>query len=620
MLLPFFIFLTLLVLAWRKLLLEGLLPIDGNMIAVSYPNWRLARSLWENPRLPLWNSWRNMGTLHSADPITSALYPLQWIFSASGDFPEYVRLWVVFHSLLAAGFAAALAWRWTKRPSSCIGAAFTSALNGFFMARIVFPHHLASASWLMPVLYAVETQSCAGIGAGLAMQWLAGYPTFSLLTVLAAGILAFAKGGKSLKALAKGGLWAAGLSAVQLLPFLELLSLSSRGWQLNASMATQFSIPALQLFKELALPQWMAASPRLAGDPAMVSFYIGLPALILAGLGAAKGGRLGKFLLLGSASCLLLSLGRHIPGYAACGLTRLFRYPANWLFPASGFLALLAALGLSHLKSRWAWGAALLIGADLVLFAQYPKSAWGKPEFLSAPPALARTIQGLPRPCRVYHEEGLMRAWAQGTLEAEEDYLLMRDFLAPSYGMAFGIEDISNYQTLRLKKSDEYRAQLASVKTQELLDRAGACLVIGLKSPAAKVERSNVLVRFNPRARPRVFIQDGEGKAAVARHAPGKVEAEVEARGPVTLVFAEMNYPGWKAEVDGGKAKIGEDAEPFLSLRLPPGKHRVIFRFSPASFWLGLLASALSLAGLALSCAQDIRVFLKHGLKREAHF
>ncbi|MCR4296789.1 MAG: hypothetical protein NUW21_14745, partial [Elusimicrobia bacterium] len=78
--------LALLCIAWKPLLLQGLIPVDGNMIAVTYPNWTLARSLWLNPRLPLWNSLRNMGAPYLADPITSALYPPQWLLTLLPDF------------------------------------------------------------------------------------------------------------------------------------------------------------------------------------------------------------------------------------------------------------------------------------------------------------------------------------------------------------------------------------------------------------------------------------------------------------------------------------------------------------------------------------------------------
>src|SRR5271167_4192290 len=108
--------LFLLCLCWRRLLLQNLIPVDGNVIAVTYPNWELARSLWLHPHLPLWNPLRSMGSPYLADPITSALYPPLWILSALPDYVDFLRMWVVLHTILSAGFLGALAYRWYKDP------------------------------------------------------------------------------------------------------------------------------------------------------------------------------------------------------------------------------------------------------------------------------------------------------------------------------------------------------------------------------------------------------------------------------------------------------------------------------------------------------------------------
>src|SRR5581483_11474895 len=351
----------------------------------------------------------------------------------------FLRVWVVFHSLLSGSFLAALVYRWKKDAPAAAAAACLGALNGFFMARVVFPHCFASQAWLPAILFALEAGSPIGVGAAFAMQWLAGYPTYSLLSMIAAALWALRRGRAGLRTLAIGGTVALGLSAAQLLPFLELLALSSRGFTVSADFAGQFSMPPLQLLKELFVPQWMWIDPGVAGDPAMETFYIGPLALGSALWAAAKDGKTSRGLAASSAAFFLLSLGRFLPGFGALPFFHLFRSPSNWLLPASVAASLLASAGIARLPSRrLRWTVAALVAVDLAMFAQPAKSAWSKPSFFSDTPFLVQSVESWPRPLRLLHSRHLMETWGRGRLEREEDYLLMRDYLAPSFGMAFG--------------------------------------------------------------------------------------------------------------------------------------------------------------------------------------
>lgn len=588
---------------WWRLLLRNLIPVDGNVIAVSYPNWVLAKSVWREPRLLFWNPMRSMGTPHLADPITSALYPPLWLLSLLPDYPSFLRAWVVLHSLISAGFLAALVYRWKKSPAAAAGAAALGAFNGFFMARVVFPHCFASQAWLPAVLFFQEIGSPVGIGICLALQWLAGYPTYSLITGAAALAWSLRRGRRGLVNLAKGGAIALGLAAAQLLPFLEFLSLSSRGFAVNPDFAGQFSVPPLQLLKEIFVPLWMSINPEVAGDPAMATFYTGLPAVVLAIWAAWRGRRTERGLAIASLCFFVLTLGKYLPGFSAVPFSHLFRSPSNWLLPATIATSLLAAAGIARFKSSvWGWAAAVLIALDLALFAQPVKSAWSKPTFLTDVPFVAQTVDSWPRPIRIFHTRHLMETWGRGKLENEEDYLLMRDYLAPSYGMAFGLGDASNYQTLRLASAEHYRLRLGNTaENSPLLDWAGINLVIFLDERAQRVERPYLHLRRNPNAKSRVFLLESDrGKVAISHYSPGKIRAELELEKPQTVVLSEMDYPGWRVRVDGKSTRHQRFEDAFVSVVLPPGHHVVDFRFNPWSFWFGLLISLATIGGLVL--------------------
>lgn len=584
-------------LLWRRLLLQGLVPVDGNMIAVTYPNWRLARSLWTQPRLPLWNPFRGMGAPHAADPITSALYPPLLLLSGLADFHDFLSVWVVGHTLLAAFFTGALAWRWYRNPRAALAAALLGGCNGFFTARVIFQHHFAAAAWLPAALFFQETSSEFGVGLCLALQWLAGYPPFSLLSALLLLGLAAQQGRAGLIRLLRGSLWAAGLAAVQWIPFLELLRLSGRGVILGAASAAQFSLPPAQLLKELFLPQWYGLAPSLAGDPAMVCVYAGLAATGLALLGIGAGSRERRLGCALGVFCLL-SLGSYLPGYDRLTPLHVFRYPANWLFLVAAVTPLLCAAGLARLRdAQLQWAAVVLVAADLLGFSQYARTAWADPRFLSEPPALAREAAALPPPQRLYHSEPLLRAWGRGTLNTPEDYALMRDFLAPSYGMAFGLQDITNYQTLRLKSAESYRARLeAAGPRSPLLDWTGASLILTLASEKAPLSRGNIRVWRNPKAAPRVFFADSPRRVELRDYRPGRVLAATRDAAAGTVVLSEADYPGWRVLLDGRETEHVRWADFFVAVPVPPGRHELLFEFSPRSFWIGLWITLLTLA------------------------
>jgi hypothetical protein len=63
------------------------------------------------------------------------------------------------------------------------------------------------------------------------------------------------------------------------------------------------------------------------------------------------------------------------------------------------------------------------------------------------------------------------------------------------------------------------------------------------------------------------------------------------------LYASDTYYPGWRAYVDGRETKIYRANLAFRAIEVPKGRHTVVFRYVPVSFYVGL---SLTLLGIAL--------------------
>ncbi len=71
------------------------------------------------------------------------------------------------------------------------------------------------------------------------------------------------------------------------------------------------------------------------------------------------------------------------------------------------------------------------------------------------------------------------------------------------------------------------------------------------------------------------------------------LEATLES--PGIVVLADVFYPGWELSIDGKPAPIYRVNRMMRGAAVPPGKHRLVYRYNPASFRVG---RAVSVGGL----------------------
>lgn len=88
-------------------------------------------------------------------------------------------------------------------------------------------------------------------------------------------------------------------------------------------------------------------------------------------------------------------------------------------------------------------------------------------------------------------------------------------------------------------------------------------------------------------------INDSEGYFSggtieLVQEKPNHLIYDVDAAGNAFAVFSEIYYPkGWTATIDGNQAEIIQANYVLRALEIPEGKHRVEFRYEPASYTVG---------------------------------
>src|SRR4051794_181141 len=88
--------------------------------------------------------------------------------------------------------------------------------------------------------------------------------------------------------------------------------------------------------------------------------------------------------------------------------------------------------------------------------------------------------------------------------------------------------------------------------------------------------------------------------ARITAESDSSLTLEESSSGRGYLVLLDTYYPGWRATVDGSKARIRPANAGFRAVEVPAGRHRVRFDYRPASVYAG---GVISLAALGLVAA-----------------
>jgi hypothetical protein len=98
--------------------------------------------------------------------------------------------------------------------------------------------------------------------------------------------------------------------------------------------------------------------------------------------------------------------------------------------------------------------------------------------------------------------------------------------------------------------------------------------------------------------------EEGSGVAEITSYEPLEVRVRAECSAPCLLVLTDLAYPGWRASVDGARAEVALVNALFRGVRLEAGRHEIVYRYRPVSFWLGVGLALAAIAGLVAAAAR----------------
>ena len=80
-----------------------------------------------------------------------------------------------------------------------------------------------------------------------------------------------------------------------------------------------------------------------------------------------------------------------------------------------------------------------------------------------------------------------------------------------------------------------------------------------------------------------------QGSVTILSYKPNRIELRCESEKDAYLYVTDTFYPGWKAFIDGMETKIYRANLAFRAIRVQHGRHEIVFKYVPVSFYAGLL-------------------------------
>ena len=608
--------------------------------------------------LPIWFPYGHAGTPLLVNPQSQLWTPVTWVLSALPGYSLLVAQWQVLLTILCGSIGVYfLAYNlWARRSSALLAA---MAYN-FTSARLCNAEHIdiVTAFSLFPWIFwgikrVAECKAGARpvLGMLIGLLVVSGYPGVVLLCPLwFGGWIAWllvsqcndrATRKKFIAGICLSVALGLGISSGYCLPIATNLGAFSRGAPMTTDAALAQSLLPADLWHVIFGASVALVPEGVTTDRSMRGLYFGVVALMLA-FHALVAHRNRTTTALGVAFLLaiLMSLGKGFFARVALHdflpVFNLSRFPAGDSRAVAALAGSLLAGGglanvLGNLDHRWQLsrilgGGLLLLLAGTIWFGAilYPNAS---------PPALHEVFTN------VLFVELLVLLIAYIGVQRFASPVPLAICLLVASGLDAGMHAatdagtwsvpsdarIERYVQMRSKTFDPAKALLPRVDAKALIDvasndaylnksfylasyvpfqlkRLGALVDANFREFLVRGQRIVGFVGSPPPAEGALFQKNAIAvQFQIARYLPDRVDYVVDLPVKTTLVFNEVYFPGWRAHVDAGASgPMQEVAGGLRALTVEAGHHTIATRFSPWTFWVGLVTTLLSW-GLALA-------------------
>jgi len=345
----------------------------GDLHRYFYPIRYFTASAIKAGIIPLWNPYLFAGIPNLAALQPAVFYPIS-ILTYIFPFFFGIKLFIIMHFILTAIFTYLLMKHFNASKTGALISAITYSFGGFLLSVVDMLTTLSAATWtpLIFLFYAKALTYKPNIyiiltGVFLGIQFLAGEPTQLYGTLIALTLFTIAKIWhqtsliKALINLPLAGLISVGLFLFQILPFLEMVLLSTRTSGLKFTHATSLSLGPHELLN-LILPyftgNFIEKNHFWFGQSWLESIYSGILPLLFAFIAIIflRKERIVLFFAGIILIFILLSFGKLFPIYQILyqylpGFS-MIRYPVKFFsFVAFGG-SILAGFGYDYLITR----------------------------------------------------------------------------------------------------------------------------------------------------------------------------------------------------------------------------------------------------------------------------